>query len=68
MSPAQRYALRLAIEEVYTAEVDLARRRRDLALVRVGIHPSLPLIEALIGWGEAIRGSQTPRKEGGSLS
>jgi hypothetical protein len=53
-SPAMRQALRACIDEVYRDEVELARLRHRIALVKCGVHPQLPLIDALTDWGWAL--------------
>lgn len=55
MTPAQSAAGRAMIEEVYQKEIELARARRNVALLKTGLHPQLPLARALVGWGEAMR-------------
>ena len=66
MSPAMASAMRALIEEIYLDEVKIARMNRNLALVRSGVHPSLPLIGALIDWGTAVRCSTSAKPEGGT--
>ena len=64
MSPAQRYGLKLAIEEVFEGELQLVRMRRNIALVRGGVHPQLPLIDALISWGAAVQRTTSAKTDG----
>jgi len=51
----QGAALRALIHDVCNHEIELARRRRDVALLRAGLHPQQHAIEGVLAWAEAVR-------------